>query len=1230
MKLGISPTIVHANDLHARLFLHVMQLVSQPGRKQLRQETLDSLTSLGTMTEQERAIINVITTQVFRLEERFAALADTVAQHQVVLDALQAELQSRAESAGVATQVSAELPIVSTSVPPKVVTLCRRQDTVRGLVSEMSRRRWTALHGTTGIGKTQLSTLLADTTCGQVVHLSLRDLTSGQAYLRLCAFFAQIAEACDGRTFEIILAAAVNNLGRQCLIIVDDLPHLDGRDQLSLAIISLARALMTCDGHLITTSYHLLPSGVLECFTNSAAENVPCPSFSDDEAIELFAAHGAPTAFRESGKVRLINLFTSGNAALLAGYARNLANRDWHWEASDTSLLKVHHHAQDVIDEAVRRLLDTVSDSRTRNLLYRLCPVLGSFTQREIDAVAHVEPCIDRPRERLATLTGVWIEQRAEGRLSVSPIVKPLSSSELSADVRKGVFAALSDSLIARRSLNVLEFAEAAHYIEQGENFTRLGLYFCAALTSSASLPPEQLESLLLVTKAIVTLPDQMDLALRLLLRAQQIQVSHRLSRPIGWLLEDLDQLIESAGSREQWAVYVASAITVGLVAETDFQRSLRYLDHALRYHDEVMAMVHGIERSEDRIGKTEPVSPRNMIWINTTGVHSVEDLTAWISFLDTLNDELLAGAFSHEWAAIGAISVVDRPWMVELDKPVEQRKWGPIVEAYDAVIDFAERRGLERLWSAAIRAKIICVAEYVGDLASASRIADSAVMNALCESPSQFLIRDVIGRQFLFAGKAKDATLWLTSAVEEDFNLFPVIATRSFLELSRAIGDSDPPRAAEIAKHAVEFARTQPTSIPEVEMAAILAEYGLAGALAGNVTDAFAAFDEAAERLIDCRDESIQWKQRLVMLAYSTRYFASIARCGNPPTAEATDTPDKQPVRGATISPHEKCAQYYDEQNFALIGIAAFCPLISIYAEAVGNHERCAEWALRGLAEARTHGLQDSIGILGQRAYPWLAMRGQVAEALETAFESMVSLDCCRALEASGASLHDLHVASTDVLGPKPSSKWNEIERIVAQAGVLPIVMEIGRVALTQPERATSYGLALAEASATIANTASDPELWRETSQIVTKIFVDPIPEEAHAAQGGEAREKGQDLTCVLSYLGCTLVPNATLERSAIYHAVVIEYVYKAISPRAAAYSTLVVPFLCQYWQYMLQTQRFRFSNPDWVGEQLAAALICPIESRAQRVLSVVIDGLRQRLPENLSDVQHWLKSGA
>jgi hypothetical protein len=1223
---GFSSTLSHATDLHARLFLHVIQLISTPGRKQLERVTLDQLAGLPSIGKQEQAILNYISSEVFRLDEKVATLSDRVEHQQMSIAHI---LQELYVTQNVSTQLSPQLSPLSTCLPPKVQLLSNREETIANLIELITDRTWLSIYGSMGVGKTHLTTLLAETLRLPAYHLSLRDLSASQSYLQLCKFFAQIGNAAETSTYEELIKNSLTNIGPRPAIIVDDLPFLDGHDQFSNSIVELSKTLTKVEGRLITTSYHAVPAEMLEKLPKEEAVNVISPAFSDREALELFDAHGAPATFKASGTVQLINLFTQGNASLLAAYARSLSARHWTLDTSEMQTLQDHEHAFEVIDGAIRRLLQTVSDDASRELLYRLSLIIGQFSYGEIEIAANVPPAIDHPREKLTSLVGLWIEQRANAYLTVSPIVKPLSRSELAPAVKKRLFERLATHIVNRHSLNVLELGEAVHYTEQSGDYNRLGLTLISALGSANGLPSQQLMQLYFLSKPGANLSSEMDLGLRILLRSRQACLAFELGWSATELLDDMDRLMAQAGSHDEWAVYVASCLTLFPTATFDFEKSLTYLGNAIRLNNSVVQILKSSGKEFLSSVDRDVLSAPFKIWLNITSISSTEHVIAWIRFLQTLDDEVLHEAFAHDYAAMGSVCVVDAPWLHEQRKLIQHQEWQKILETCEEVIRFAEAKELELLWAAATRLKIIMLTENFNNLQSALEIANSVVKSPLCEGRTRFLICDAIGRQLFYKQMRTDAATWLREGLSADYVLYPVIAVRSFIELSRAIGESDIQEATRCARKAEEFGLSRPAEIPELEMAAVTGEVGLAIALEGALPLAYESFDDAAERLLACRDDTDLWKQRFVMFLNTIVFYASVVVQGKPPDRGASGEQCVQPSRGALMSPPEKCATYFDEQDYMTKGSVDLCTFLSMYAQAIGRNDRCAYWSLQGLEGARTHNLYDVVAMLGQHVFPSLVLDGQIVDAIELAFESFTATSYCQALGAKHLKVRESHATLAEILGGKPNEQWEKIEKNVIENAILPIALEIGRIGLTDRKKAESLATAVSEFAVFTAEGASSPELWQGVSRTFAAIFIDAVSSNQLRDQGNEALSEKYNVLHKLAYLGCSLVPDAEVETSAVCQSVVFWYLCTVLSTRAPAYSELAVPFLTDYWTHIFQIQRFRFNTPSFVERELDEAIAAPIEVRVQRVLSVILNGLRQTLPENLRQISDWIQGG-
>ena len=100
-----------------------------------------------------------------------------------------------------------------------------------------------------------------------------------------------------------------------------------------------------------------------------------------------------------------------------------MQQQNWHFSDDALDTLLKGEYATEISNEVTYRLLTTIEDTENRLLLYRLNLIWGDFSLEDIEAVAYVDPAIERVRERLHALTGLWLQGTARERLTVSPLV---------------------------------------------------------------------------------------------------------------------------------------------------------------------------------------------------------------------------------------------------------------------------------------------------------------------------------------------------------------------------------------------------------------------------------------------------------------------------------------------------------------------------------------------------------------------------------------------------------------------------------------------------------------------------------------------------------------------------------------------------------------------------------------------------------------------------------------
>src|SRR5260370_1668877 len=259
----------HAEELYARFFLYAFRLLSQQGRKVLTVEERERQLAMPTLNASDHATLELLRDMHRKLEERVSEL-----EHRVDTQGLQQLLQEEhlanidQQVAQLAREQGVDVAIAYTNVtpildiPPLVEHASPRTEPVRYLKKEAEAHSSTAIYGNARTGKTQLAILLG------------RDLGTRCAWIRLDSTLSpeQNSLRLDAACSALLDGDAPQNarsqwyrrlaepLGRDAIILLDDLPRLTGPDQLSQRLIELPRACNTQQVLLLSTSPHPFPA----------------------------------------------------------------------------------------------------------------------------------------------------------------------------------------------------------------------------------------------------------------------------------------------------------------------------------------------------------------------------------------------------------------------------------------------------------------------------------------------------------------------------------------------------------------------------------------------------------------------------------------------------------------------------------------------------------------------------------------------------------------------------------------------------------------------------------------------------------------------------------------------------------------------------------------------------------------------------------------------------------
>jgi hypothetical protein len=267
-----------------------------------------------------------------------------------------------------------------------------------------------------------------------------------------------------------------------------------------------------------------------------------------------------------------------------------------------------------------------------------------------------------------------------------------------------------------------------------------------------------------------------------------------------------------------------------------------------------------------------------------------------------------------------------------------------------------------------------------------------------------------------------------------------------------------------------------------------------------------------------------------------------------------------------------------------------------------------------------------EAVAVLSQQLVPVLLMDGKIKEAIDASLDACTATAATMVMRNRGMPGLRTGIQAQEILEEKPNEHWDTAENWSAAFGVVPAVMHIGRLITRDCETGRRLARELIDACGEVAETASCPSLWIESADFVKWIFINPLSASELHDKANEASAKSNYALQRLGYLGCTLVPDASVDEAPIYHGIVLHHLYKTMGHRAPVYQKVAIPFLADYWQATFAQQRFRFAAPQAVDAELKAALTRSADVIAQAILNIVICGLGVRYPIAADEVKKWL----
>lgn len=1192
-------------ETYDRLVVFVLSLLAQPGDKRLHSALLAEQLQLPTLTAADRESIQLIRQRLAGVESRVGQVEEAVSQMTQRIDGISATVDTRIAAIG-------SIPIVTLAPPPLVTRRSPRTATIERLAAESEHHRWIALFGGSDTGKTQLAAMLANDFSQAWFRFS-HNMQPSQAVSVFMETLRRLSDQPADRV-EMDLSESIRSLVRQSSIVVlDDLPQLDGAHPILNPLIELAAACSDQQTKVISTSHFRLPMCFLELSPADCVLETTAPPLTDDEVNDVLRAYDAPDAVVSSGSPRFINGLCSGHPLLVALAAQFLAQTDWELDDDALDALLRGDHAAGLGDEILRRIGATL-DPDQRDFLYRIG--LSSLAIEDVTAIrlANLVPPISRPKEQLVSLIGAWVQRPMANHVAVSPLARRVAAENLDATTLQQCHLVLGES-IAASPMGPWDAHIAIGHFVQADAFDTAGVLLLMLLNEFRCRHLPQDGSAALAPWADLPTPDGMKLSIRLMIRAMQFWVFPRFGRSDQFALRELDALMVQATVAEAPEAYHVAALAALFLSERDFPRALQYFNLAIPL------------LRESQVDRRQLVLPRRrkpveILWNGITNIGTPENLYRWKSAFDQLTAEEQQIVIQSSDSQLGCAVLANHLVLVEEDKPAERRDWDAVRRAVVDLQTWADERQWEHLHACALQAEIDLQGNIRSDLEGCN------------EKVQQFLSRDDVSEEgkgrvssaygkvlAAMKGRQAEALPWLDRAIDAP----PQHKGHNWIMTLMAAVKCTPDlgRRRTLAEMAADVARSD-RSLPRIELAKVLGELAIA-MLAGEENQpaalrAYPAWSEFADILLGHRQDDDEWKSLFVLFGHAQNYFVFLARGEEPPRVSSDGSLYAAPYQGMFYTTHPERASLFRTEN--VCGVMWYH---SLYARAASDDTASSVWLQRVQDELENLPESHLTAFIFQEFLPRLLNADDYALAVDRGRRSVeVTLALREAYDRQGSNKAAIpYSTSVDELVDCLSEQGAmNVDRFSVNQVYLPAMLRIARVALHDRAAALEAATQMNRLCQYYATDAHDAEYHLGASRIF-----EAVADEANIRQIVELAssfdEQEQQPLRILGYLAVSTgqsPPDAFGSQLAS-----IQVLWGWHPPESPVHRELLLPFIQEYWTQAFANQRFLFRAPAVVEPALEAAQAAPEPTRTLAVLRAVQSGFSIR---GLEISARWLDS--
>ncbi len=1187
-----------APSCYLRLFVRVLDVMSQPGAKILTATERDSVVALPPLEEEDRRRVDALAKSLGTHEAHWRSLETRVARLE------------RTHPPGAMPQVEMQPSHVPgpTKPPLLVQHLSQRADALEAIYPHANGAVWIMLTGSIGMGKTHLAALLAQRLGEVALWVRLRDMSAGEARQELQAVMLSGAPGYV-RSAEALYDEVCARLPARSVIVLDDVPRLDGGDPMSSRLSLLATSCQRHGAVLLTTSSAPLPVRLREQHGQLIRE-ITAPALSDHEVLEILTSWGAGDEWRDK-RSTFIKTICNGHPTLVSAAARYLVERNWVIDERALNELLGGAYQADLTEGTVGRLVDAVTAEKCRELLYRLALSSYPLTRDQIGSVARVEPGVPNHLECVAALSGMWLQQDSAEQFVVSPLVRSLGPRQLPDPTSVSVNLTLGELLLAQGPLDPYDVGFAVTHLTAGEDPARaaavLGMA-CRSLSQREDLTTDF--GLLAFFPPSRVLPPGLSASMGVHVRAAQLALAGKLDRDPAPYLSSMEQLADECESTDSMSALGASMQVALLSQKVGVQTAARWLLKAMKLWDAVGATEKKqIAPSVDRAG---------LVCIVGYAAHDWDGVWAWLEALEELPQDAKQLIWRNRNVRELCMILIDRIWTANLDaEGGSRREWQGVVSDYERLLNWARERDNMIAAACAVRAMLVIRGEYLRDIREVEGLAAQALEWCGEDPTCTFIVSETVGQQFLIHGNAGGARSWFKAAMDCDFDGYEARRFYGLLGACEASSAFDAMESTGFGHRAAEQLESLDGGSGEMQF---LSQIHLAVAYwdGGDREASFDYFEKAVVQLLRL-EESPEAKARFVLVGHCAGYYASVSATGSPPSYVEGGgeyvAPEHHMFRGfnrAVVSRYQESMRYMIPAQVAAFG------------RAVGRAERAAIWAREAYEIARDKGNPTVIAVVAPQVVSGLLAAGEFADAFDVAMVGGQAFVAAKKEREAGRDVMRPDFEFDPLFVQQRDDLRARAEELGLRYFLLPACFRFLRGESAGKAEARRD---VASCRDIIANKAGGlllASMWTAVADLFAHALEDDTFERYwERVKALETTEHTKDIKAsgyLLSAVHERSPPAAVLQGQLAC----MDFVIQLFGSSSEEVQGIVIPQIVGYWEDYFSESRFLFTAPQVVRQSLEEARELAPEARMKRTLSAVAFGLGVSIGE---DTATWLR---